>query len=211
MSPRWRKVLSDLWSNKLRTLLVVLSIAVGVFGTGTIVSSYIIIDRDIDADFLSINPHSAILFTAPFDEELLKTAAAVPGVAMAEGRSAFVTRVSKASGEWRNIQVTGIPPIETIKIDRLRSDTPVILGDQEILMERSNRLVAQEIQVGDIVRVELSNDRVRELKVAGFVHDINTFPAPISGQLNGYVQLEDDGLVGAGDRFIDSLTMIERG
>ncbi len=34
--PRWRKVLRDLWSNKTRTLLVVLSIAVGVFAVGTI-------------------------------------------------------------------------------------------------------------------------------------------------------------------------------
>jgi putative ABC transport system permease protein len=32
LRPRWRKVLRDLWSNKTRTLLVVLSIAVGVAG-----------------------------------------------------------------------------------------------------------------------------------------------------------------------------------
>ena len=31
MRPRWRKVISDLIDNKVRTLLVVLSIAVGVF------------------------------------------------------------------------------------------------------------------------------------------------------------------------------------
>ena len=36
LSPRWRKVLRDLWINKTRTLLVVLSIAVGVFDVGMI-------------------------------------------------------------------------------------------------------------------------------------------------------------------------------
>ena len=35
-SPRWRKVLRDLWGNRRRTLLVVLSIAVGVFAVGTV-------------------------------------------------------------------------------------------------------------------------------------------------------------------------------
>ena len=37
--PRWRKVLRDLWSNKTRTILVVLSIAVGVFAVGMIAGS----------------------------------------------------------------------------------------------------------------------------------------------------------------------------
>ncbi|MEJ2557520.1 MAG: hypothetical protein P8186_15085 [Anaerolineae bacterium] len=38
ISPRWRKVLRDLWHNKARTVIVVLSIAVGVFAVGMIVS-----------------------------------------------------------------------------------------------------------------------------------------------------------------------------
>ena len=39
LSPRWHKVLSDLWGNKTRTVLVVLSIAVGVFALGMIISA----------------------------------------------------------------------------------------------------------------------------------------------------------------------------
>ena len=34
--PRWSKVLSDLWDSKFRTILVVASIAVGVFAIGVI-------------------------------------------------------------------------------------------------------------------------------------------------------------------------------
>ncbi len=36
MSVIWQKIWSDLWGNKVRTLLVVLSIAVGVFAVGAI-------------------------------------------------------------------------------------------------------------------------------------------------------------------------------
>ncbi len=35
---RWRKVLSDLWSNNIRTLLAVFSIAVGIFSIGSLAS-----------------------------------------------------------------------------------------------------------------------------------------------------------------------------
>jgi len=45
MRPRWKKVLADLWDNKLRTVLVVLSIAVGVFAVGMIAGAYVIISR----------------------------------------------------------------------------------------------------------------------------------------------------------------------
>ena len=38
-SSRWHKVINDLWGNKTRTLLVVLSIAVGVFAVGMIAGS----------------------------------------------------------------------------------------------------------------------------------------------------------------------------
>ena len=34
--PRWRKVFSDLWGNRIRTSLVVASIAVGLFAVGMI-------------------------------------------------------------------------------------------------------------------------------------------------------------------------------
>ena len=56
LKPRWRKVLSDLRDNRMRTFLVVASIAVGVFAVGTIVSAYVIIEEDIDIIYSSANP-----------------------------------------------------------------------------------------------------------------------------------------------------------
>ncbi len=41
-TPRWAKVLADLTENKTRTLLVVLSIAVGVFAVGMVTDTYLV-------------------------------------------------------------------------------------------------------------------------------------------------------------------------
>ena len=46
VSPRWRKILRDMGNNKTRTLLVVLSIAVGVFAVGVIVSAQMMLASD---------------------------------------------------------------------------------------------------------------------------------------------------------------------
>ena len=84
--PRWSKVLADLWDNKTRTLLVVLSIAVGVFAIGTIANAFQILSVDIDASYASVNPPNITILTEPFDEAFLSSMEGMPGVADAEGR-----------------------------------------------------------------------------------------------------------------------------
>ncbi len=38
--PRWQKVIADLWGNRTRSILVVASIAVGLFALGVIATIY---------------------------------------------------------------------------------------------------------------------------------------------------------------------------
>ena len=56
MRPRWRKVIHDLLDNKARTLLVVFSIAVGVFSIGVISGAYQIIGNDMGVSYAANNP-----------------------------------------------------------------------------------------------------------------------------------------------------------
>ena len=60
LSPRWRKVLRDLWHNKTRTVLVVLSIAVGVFAVGMIVSTEIMMADDLSTSYAATDPGTGL-------------------------------------------------------------------------------------------------------------------------------------------------------
>ena len=55
IAPRWRKVLADLWLNKVRTILAVLSIAVGVFAVGMIAGTQVVLSRDLRTNYNAIN------------------------------------------------------------------------------------------------------------------------------------------------------------
>ena len=85
MSPRWRKVLKDLWGNKTRTLLAVLSIAAGVFAVGAISTDYFSISHDIDSSYTAIHPAHAEIVAEPFDKTF-KTIERLSGVEQAECR-----------------------------------------------------------------------------------------------------------------------------
>ena len=51
IAPRWRKVLRDLTGHKFRTVLVVLSIAVGIFAVGVVMGGRGILLREFDREF----------------------------------------------------------------------------------------------------------------------------------------------------------------
>src|SRR5690606_911891 len=87
LSPRWRKVLRDLWSNKTRTLLVLLSIAVGVSAIGMVMGSQLIVDRYLPAAYAAVNPAAGTVFTlTTFDDDLVEVVRAMDEVDEAEGR-----------------------------------------------------------------------------------------------------------------------------
>ena len=85
MKPRWRKVLRDVWANKTRTIIVLLSIAVGVAAIGMVMGSQLIIDRDLPADFAAVNPASGTIFALnTFDDDMIEAIRAMPEVEAAE-------------------------------------------------------------------------------------------------------------------------------
>ena len=171
---RWRKVLADLWSNKVRTLLVVLSIAIGVFAVGFVSTSFIILLGDMDAEYQSINPHSAfVLVKIPFDQSLVDSMKNVKGVSDVEGRSLPVqARINKPDGKKVNIIFNAVEDFSEMKIDRIRPNTKDAKGElkplknHEMYLERS-AVGALQVKTGDTITVELDDGRTRQLKIAG--------------------------------------------
>lgn len=110
IQPRWRKVLRDLTSNKTRTILVLLSIAIGVTTIGMVMTSQLVVERDLPQVYAAVNPASATIYTLnTFDEDMVETIRNMPEVGEAEGRRLVNVRFQTKDSEWRSIQVYGIP------------------------------------------------------------------------------------------------------
>jgi len=92
MSIIWHKVWRDLWRNKLRTILVVLSTAVGVFALGFVYGgAEVMRTRMTESHRASLFPH-IIFYTGRFDQDVVDAIGHEPGVADAEGLSAASIR-----------------------------------------------------------------------------------------------------------------------
>src|SRR3990170_3874370 len=82
MNVLWNKVWFDLWHNKLRTLLVVISIAVGVFAVGVTFGMVEQMLPAMDAAHQATRPsHGTMYLTQPIDLDTVVALKKVPGVA----------------------------------------------------------------------------------------------------------------------------------
>jgi putative ABC transport system permease protein len=209
--PRWKKVLADLWSSKVRTLLVALSIAVGVFAVGSVAMIYLVMKSDVSADFLSINPHAATIYTDMFDDDLLFSLRKIPGVGEIEGRSTVSAKLKGPNDKTYPIQVHRYPAIKDTRIDVLKlEDGSPDLRDHEIYLERQ---VATSLgyRVGDTIQVLLNDERTRELRVGGIVHAVNSSGFFFSQQADAYTNADTLAWLGGPSMYNEMILTVSEG
>ena len=77
----WHKIWFDLWNNKTRTLLAVLSIAAGVFAVGAIFGMSDMLLANMDKSHHAVLPtHINVILDEPVDREIILNLRDVPGV-----------------------------------------------------------------------------------------------------------------------------------
>ncbi len=103
MSVLWHKIWFDLWRNKLRTLLVVVSIAVGVFAVGTTFGMVEQLLPTMDASHQNTLPsHVTMYLTQPLDRDEIIGLSREPGVEQVESLNVVEVRYKTRPGEkWR--------------------------------------------------------------------------------------------------------------
>ncbi|NMC53092.1 MAG: FtsX-like permease family protein [Chloroflexi bacterium] len=190
LRPRWRKLIADLWENKTRTLLVVISIAIGVFAVGTISGAYVIIDHDMSASFAASNPANIEMRVTAIDEDLVKAVRRLEGVQNAEGRHSVSVRVKAGPDEWKLLEVVAIPDYENSTINQLLPQLGnSIPGEKQAILEKQAMLTLG-VQPGDVLDIELADGTLRTLEVAGTAMDRTAGYDRFMGRMSAYVDEE---------------------
>ena len=212
MKPRWRKVIHDLLDNKARTLLVVFSIAVGVFSIGVIAGAYQIISHDMSASYSANKPANVELRMTNFDEDALEMIHHQPGVEDAEGRRVFNMRVRVPGTEkWTALDMTAFDDFEKNAIDLL---TPVegqmIPRKRQILLEQD---VLQHIDtgVGQLLEFQLPDGSIKTLPVIGVVQDTAAGAGDFLASPSGYITMDTLQYLGQPRLFNRALVSVSEG
>jgi putative ABC transport system permease protein len=191
MKPRWRKVFLDLFENKGRTLLVVLSIAVGVFSIGVIAGTYVIISNDMSVTYAANNPANIEFRMDDFDDGMLTTIRNTSGIADAEGRRVFNMRVRTVGNQqWTTLDIIAVDGFDENKVNLLNPLSGKNKPEKnEVLLERE-ALDELDIQVGQDLIFELPDGMNKTLTVVGIVQDPTTGADDFLAPPFGYVSMD---------------------
>jgi putative ABC transport system permease protein len=197
-SPRWQKLLRDLWLMRGRTALMVIAIAVSLFGVGTVLSAYAILTPEISRNYLGTHPASATIELDRVDEALLAAVRARPGIAAAEARETLVARVQVAPDQWRPLLLFVVPDFNAMRISTFtREQGAWPPPDGTMLLERT-ALPMLNAKLGDSVVVKTPHGAPQAVAISGVVYDPSL--APAWQEREGYAYITPATLARLGER-----------
>ena len=188
--------MADIWFNKTRTILVVLTIAIGVFALGTISRSWAILSRNLSESYQAVNAPNSILFASEFHNDLVEAIRKMPEVQDAEGRRTIGVRVQVGGKAWRSLNLVVLADYNDLRINKIDlQDGEWPPPEGTMLVERSSVGLIQgasdlsELR-GHPVLIEMPNGKQREIALAGVVHDLTQFPSSFSKVVYGYISVD---------------------
>jgi putative ABC transport system permease protein len=194
---RWLKVLKEIWENKTRSVLVILSLAIGVATVGMINTAAIYVKRDLFGAFEDGNPASLHMYLSPFGEDVAPAVEKIRDVEAAQPRRVKNVSFRTSDGAWEEITLNAFPDIEdiTINIPALEEGR-MSLSVREIAIERQSA-EALGLNVGDVLVIKNDDDRLFDVQVVGILHDLYVMPYELLGTATAFVTM--DTLVWMGD------------
>jgi putative ABC transport system permease protein len=192
---RTRKVLRDIWDNKTRALLAIISIAAGLSAMSTVFRARAILARDVQDSLAAVNPAQATLLTQPIDAGVVEMVRGLDAVEEAQGRQTVWARMRIGpAGDWRAIKLVAPEDYRDMRVNKLLPESghwPP--PDGTLLIERSS-LSATGAQVGDMAIIEAPNGQRRELPISGLAHDLTVVSGELVDQvIFGYTTVETLG------------------
>ncbi len=187
ISPRWKKLWRDLLVARGRMGMMVLAIAVSIFGVGTILSAYTILTREISRNYLGTNPASAFIELDRVDDTVINTVRQQPGIADAEATSWVVARVKVKPDQWMTLLLFVVKDFNATRIDKFLPESGQWPAPQNTIMLEREALKLIKANIGDLLTVQTPNGPSQSIKISGTVHDPGLAPAWQEQMVYGYI------------------------
>jgi putative ABC transport system permease protein len=193
------KIARDLRAAQGRMIMMVVAIAVSIFGVGTVLTAYTVLTREISRNYLGTNPASAFLEMDRVDDAVVQAVRQRPDIRDAEATSWVVARVEVRKNEWLQLLLFVVPDFDAMRIDTFRLESGAWPPPQNTMLLEREALKLIKARVGDALPVQTPNGRLQAVTVSGTVHDPGLAPAWQEQTVYGYITPSTLAWLGEGD------------
>jgi putative ABC transport system permease protein len=186
-SPRWKKLLRDLQAARGRMAMMVIAIAVSVFGVGMILGAYTVLSREMRRNYLGTNPASAFIELDRVDDALVKAVSERPGISEAEATSWVQARAEVKPNEWMPVLLFVVPDFNASHVSTVAPEAGDYPPASQTLLVEREVLPMLKMKIGDAITIQAPNGTKQEIKISGTVHDPALAPAWQEQTVYGYI------------------------
>ncbi len=174
-----RKVWRDLWRNKGRTLLIVLSIAIGVLALGMTGGSNTLLKEAMTTAHAESNPSNALLYLGGFvDEATINSLSRIEGITGIEGYAEVGIRwKANLEDDWEDGNFIVLRDYQSQGYDQLQLQQGAWPNGRLVGVENNHIAGMGAPGYGETVYFDI-NERARPVTVGGVVRDPFQFPPP---------------------------------
>ncbi|WP_426177978.1 FtsX-like permease family protein [Massilia sp. TWR1-2-2] len=185
---RWRKTFRDAWGHRARTLLVVLAVALGLIGGGTVLNAWALVRTTTQASYAASQPVAATLKLEPLDAGFLERVRKMPGIGAVRARRTVVATLQTGS-ERKTAVLRALDDVTRPDIGRLQDASGAWPPhDGEIMIEHSSLGYSGAVNGQQLVLAAAGKEPV-SLTVGGLVRDVSVAPGWMDHLVYGYVSL----------------------
>jgi len=197
MSVIWQKVWFDVWNNKSRTLLAVLSIAAGLFAVGSIFGMVDQLLTGMDQAHAEVSPsHVNIILRNFITQDVVDDLKTIPGVSEIDPLNQIPIRYRiQEEDEWQLGMLVMRPDFDAQIFDRQILKVGIWPQDDQIGIERLSSQY-YDLPIGSSVTFQIDGEE-KSYPIGGLVRHPFVQPPLFGGQAHFFVnadQLEDFGI-----------------
>lgn len=189
MGTQYRKVIRDLTHDYGKNLMLVLAIATGIWGIGSILGGYGVIKREMAGNYLSSVPASA---TIEVEDSISTILAAnikkLPGIRKAE-RHATVSARMKIGNRWYPLLLFVVDDFASKQTNRIKYVSGAIAPPEKTMLAERTAYMVMGAKEGEEIIVKTPHGEPQKIKLSGTVYDPGLAPAWQEQTGYGYITL----------------------
>jgi len=186
MSVRLKKALLEVWLNPARSVLMIMALGIGLWGLGSNLVSYSILNKDLNANFTGTKPPHAILKSKDFASLELSSFRARPEIDVAEFRDLSYQRIEVFPNQWIPLWVFGVEDFDNMEVASIYLEQGRKVPEPgTMLIERNGRLVSN-LKLNSVARVQVKG-KTPAVPISGISFDPAQAPATQDAFISSYV------------------------
>ena len=169
--------------------MLVMAIAIGIFGIGSILGGYAVIKREMASNYLGTKPASATIeIDGTINQTVIDSVKTLPGIQEADRRATLLARMN-IEGKWYPLLLFVVDDFRNLRISGFNHQSGTTVPAEGTMLAERTALGMMKAGEGGSITIKTAHGSPKSVRITGTVHDPGLAPAWQEQAGYGYITL----------------------